>query len=182
MDFVWVVRNKSWTTWLDDELATAYAMLERAGIQTSIKIFVTCDDEILSDAEEDSSSKLGCGCASSAEGKCCCSNDATAVAVADPEEEKNESIESDSGKNNALPGTLEKLASCSSFCSGRPIMGELIDEVARESLGEIAVAVCGTPGLNQSVRNTVVRTSDDRAVHKGTDAQGIFLHVEAFSG
>jgi hypothetical protein len=46
--------------------------------------------------------------------------------------------------------------------------------------GEMAVVVCGSPGLVQRTRNAVVKISDDRAVHKGTGAQGIYVHAEAF--
>jgi hypothetical protein len=47
-------------------------------------------------------------------------------------------------------------------------------------LGEMAVVVCGPPGLVQNTRNVVVKISDERAVHKGSGAQGIYVHVEAF--
>jgi hypothetical protein len=56
--------------------------------------------------------------------------------------------------------------------------------IIRKSLeraeGESAVIVCGPPGLADDVRLSVVALSDERAVHKGTGAQGIYLHVENF--
>lgn len=46
--------------------------------------------------------------------------------------------------------------------------------------GETAVAVCGGKSLVGKTRNSVVKLSDERAVHKGTGAQGVFLHVEEY--
>ncbi|KAK3369794.1 hypothetical protein B0T24DRAFT_533505 [Lasiosphaeria ovina] len=47
--------------------------------------------------------------------------------------------------------------------------------------GETSVVVCGGPSLVSRVRNFVASLSDERAVHKGTGAQGIQLHVEEYS-
>ncbi|KAK3681756.1 hypothetical protein B0T22DRAFT_414772 [Podospora appendiculata] len=47
--------------------------------------------------------------------------------------------------------------------------------------GETSVVVCGGPSLVARVRNCVASLSDERAVHKGTGAQGIQLHVEEYS-
>jgi len=47
--------------------------------------------------------------------------------------------------------------------------------------GETGVVVCGSIGLSAAVRNAVVRVSDERAVHKGSGAQGIRLWVESYS-
>ena len=49
-----------------------------------------------------------------------------------------------------------------------------------EAEGESAVIVCGPQGLQDDVRESVVALSDERAVHKGTGAQGIYLHIEGF--
>ncbi|KAG9239158.1 metalloreductase [Amylocarpus encephaloides] len=64
--------------------------------------------------------------------------------------------------------------------AGRPHIPNIIRKTAELALGEMAVAVCGPPGLVQCTRNAVVGISDDRAVHKGTGAQGIYVHAEVF--
>lgn len=64
--------------------------------------------------------------------------------------------------------------------SGRPHVSNIIRKTAEAALGEMAVVVCGPAGLVQCARNAVVAISDDRAVHKGTGAQGIYVHAEAF--
>ncbi len=67
-----------------------------------------------------------------------------------------------------------------SILSGRPQPRNLIRKALEQALGESAVVVCGPQGLVDNVRQSVVALSDERAVHKGTGAQGIYLHTEAF--
>ena len=64
--------------------------------------------------------------------------------------------------------------------SGRPAPTNIIRKVLEEADGETAVVACGPKGLRDDVRNTVVRLSDERAVHKGTGALGVYCHVEGF--
>lgn len=64
--------------------------------------------------------------------------------------------------------------------SGRPQPKHLIRKMAEQALGESAVVVCGPLGLVDDVRQCVAALSDERAVHKGSGAQGIYLHTEAF--
>ncbi|PGH13359.1 hypothetical protein AJ80_06353 [Polytolypa hystricis UAMH7299] len=64
--------------------------------------------------------------------------------------------------------------------SGRPDTSNIIRKVLEQAEGESGVVVCGPRGLSTDVRRNVVSLSDERAVHKGTGAQGIYLHVEAF--
>jgi hypothetical protein len=70
---------------------------------------------------------------------------------------------------------------CATFYSGRPDIRAILSDVLDAAEGESAVAVCGPIGLSQETRNVVVGLSDERAVHKGTGAQGVYLHVESFS-
>ncbi|KAK0125025.1 hypothetical protein ONS96_008891 [Cadophora gregata f. sp. sojae] len=64
--------------------------------------------------------------------------------------------------------------------SGRPDVSEIITGTAECALGEMAVVVCGPQGLVQRTRNTAAAVSDERGVHKGTGAQGIYVHAETF--
>jgi hypothetical protein len=66
------------------------------------------------------------------------------------------------------------------YCHGRPNIANYIREPIEATGGETAVAVCGGKSLVASVRNSVASLSNERAVHKGTGAQGIFLHVEEY--
>lgn len=74
----------------------------------------------------------------------------------------------------------ETVHSAITILSGRPRPKNLIRKTIEQALGESAVVVCGPQGLVDDVRHSVVTLSDERAVHKGTGAQGIYLHTEAF--
>jgi predicted ferric reductase len=65
--------------------------------------------------------------------------------------------------------------------NGRPDIEALIREPVEKAWGETAVVVCGGKEVVAKTRNTVAALSDERAVHKGTGAQGIFLHVEEYA-
>ncbi|KAI0379559.1 ferric reductase like transmembrane component-domain-containing protein [Hypomontagnella monticulosa] len=62
----------------------------------------------------------------------------------------------------------------------RPDIVRFIETAVEATGGETGVVVCGGQSLVAKVRTTVAKISDERAVHKGTGAQGIYLHVEEF--
>ncbi|KAM0218996.1 hypothetical protein ACHAQI_001320 [Fusarium lateritium] len=95
-------------------------------------------------------------------------------------------------------GTVEKGCPSDSPCRGktaaavavpelirqytcRPDIEAMIREPVEQAWGETGVVVCGGREIVARTRNCVSRLSDERAVHKGTGAQGIFLHVEEYS-
>ena len=63
---------------------------------------------------------------------------------------------------------------------GRPRVGSMIRETLEHARGESVIVVCGPSELIGDARQSVAALSDERAVHKGTGAQGIYLHTEAF--
>lgn len=77
-------------------------------------------------------------------------------------------------------GTRSAVLPCALFYKGRPQLDSLLWDVLEKAEGETGIAVCGPLGLSSEMRNTVARCSDERAVHKGTGAQGIYLHAECF--
>ncbi|RAR02952.1 ferric-chelate reductase [Stemphylium lycopersici] len=64
--------------------------------------------------------------------------------------------------------------------SGRPKTRDILRHSLEQAWGESAVVVCGPLGLVADVKSDVVALSDERAVHKGTGAQGVYLHTESF--
>ena len=66
------------------------------------------------------------------------------------------------------------------YMTGRPNLANFVRNPVEASAGESSVIVCGGKSLTSTVRNCVATLSDERAVHKGTGAQGIHLHVEEF--
>lgn len=64
--------------------------------------------------------------------------------------------------------------------SGRPDLKALVWKLLDQANGETGVGVCGPLGLSSMMRTIVATASDARGVHKGTGAEGIYLHVESF--
>lgn len=119
----------------------------------------------------------GCCCGTKVEDEdeitehvCTCSGPAPPKPV-----EKRSSIEKPPISATPLPP-----AHALAILSGRPQPRTIIRKVLEQAEGESAVVVCGPRGLSDDVRRSVVCLSDERAVHKGTGAQGIYLHVETF--
>lgn len=188
--FIWIVKNTSWTSWTASELTSASEALRAAGIELSIRIHVTCDDNFTT-GEENNSKECDCACDKSL-GPCCCVNvdvdsdsireivDEKGVPV-DGQKDVRIKVQSRSNTSSSLKsGTKSRILPCATFQSGRPDFYPLLWELLEQAEGETGVAVCGPLGLSCDVRRTVVRCSDERAVHKGTGAQGIYLHSECF--
>ncbi|KAM4057309.1 ferric reductase like transmembrane component domain-containing protein [Hirsutella rhossiliensis] len=85
--------------------------------------------------------------------------------------------------SNACLGDSRENASGVGFrqYAARPDLETLIREPVEQAWGETGVIVCGGRELAASTRNCVSRLSDERAVHKGTGAQGISLYVEEYA-
>lgn len=202
LKFVWVVKNTAWTSWISEELQSAFAQLQAAGIQTSFDVYVTCDDAFAGEDEYDEGLKApGCSCGQEP-GSCCCVNvekelndDAvkqskqttSRTETVDKEKDvvevlskETSSTSSTLGSGASLSGVKSRVLPCALFYSGRPKFREMFSEQLEGALGETGVAVCGPLGLSSEVRRTVVWCSDQRAIHKGTGAQGIYLHAESF--
>jgi NAD(P)H-flavin reductase len=66
------------------------------------------------------------------------------------------------------------------YSCGRPDLAGFVRTAVEATGGETSVAVCGGNSLVAAVRNDVASLSNERAVHKGTGAQGIHLHAEHY--
>lgn len=82
--------------------------------------------------------------------------------------------------SSTVPDSRSQKISCLRYSRDRPSIANIIRAPVEASAGETSVVVCGGKSLTTTVRNCVASLSDERAVHKGTGAQGIHLHVEEF--
>lgn len=124
------------------------------------------------------------------DGTCCCKNtvDETSpdaispCCCSKPNRASNPSTRPISGISSTPSSTQPKtlIHPSISVFSGRPIPKDIIRKSLEQALGESAVVVCGPQGLVADVKQDVCSLSDERAVHKGTGAQGIYLHTESF--
>lgn len=188
--FVWCVRGSEQTTWVGSEIEEAYRKLEAAGINVRVSVHVTCAEQFTELGNEPK--ECGCACDKS-QGPCCCvlvdeddeGVDGNAIRPAEGEKKgaliKEVSAQSSSADQPLISGRRMPVLPCGTFYSGRPDLRGTISSLLDGAEGESGVAVCGPIGLSSEVRNTVARLSDERAVHKGTGAQGVYLHCESFS-
>lgn len=80
----------------------------------------------------------------------------------------------------ALSSSLKASDAQIVYSYSRPNISAFIRRIVEITGGETSVAVCGGKSLVADTRNSVARLSDERAVHKGSGAQGIHLHVEEY--
>lgn len=131
----------------------------------------------------DQDSNVGCA----PDGSCCCKKTVDEEGIAPVcccSKPRKRSIASSSGTNSKQSSSTDSIVKPDSrlkILSGRPHPRTIIRRVLEEAEGESAIVVCGPQGLQDNVRRSVVSLSDERAVHKGTGAQGMYLHVEGFS-
>lgn len=179
---------------MSEELQGAFDKLQEVGVETDIKVHVTCDERLTDSEDADRGKEEGCQCqCDKSLGPCCCisptsgSDGESEAERPTPSNEKDAST-SASAKDTALaPITTikEKIPrkgklDCATMSSGRPDFQAVLWDLLDRAEGETGIAVCGPLGLSMAVRSAVVWISDQRAVHKGTGAQGIYLHVEGF--
>jgi NAD(P)H-flavin reductase len=116
--------------------------------------------------------------------RCCCQT--SQKRISDPQTSHPASIVSASPRSSLnsklLTPTSPKFLVHPSITiyTGRPKTRDIIRRSLEQALGESAVVVCGPQGLVADVKQDVCSLSDERAVHKGTGAQGIYLHTESF--
>jgi ferric-chelate reductase len=188
VDFIWVVKQVSWTSWVASELASAVTTLEANGIEVKVTVHVTCDDTLTGFDEGKGTSDCGCDLSL---GPCCCDTDVQEAntiegdditALENENKTGNEKTTAASSQisNDVVVKSDRTSLPFATFVSGRPNLNGILWDLAEQAEGEMGVYACGPLGLSTEVRNTVASVSDERAVHKGTGAEGIYLHVESF--
>jgi predicted ferric reductase len=163
--FAWVMKKRTFVNWFASQLRKVVedvTQLRNEGynIAVDIEIYVTADSSV------SMSSILVSG----------------ALPVGD--EDKSgvfANVRGSFSSSTSLDEKTNPLASAGiQILPGRPNVQEIIRATAEAALGEMAVVVCGPVGLVQGAKNVAVAISDERGVHKGTGAQGIYVHAEAF--
>jgi NAD(P)H-flavin reductase len=79
-----------------------------------------------------------------------------------------------------LAARTPRSATLNTRYGGRPTLDSMIRPAVENAVGETAVIVCGSTSITAQSRTYVAALSDERAVHKGTGAQGIYLFTETY--
>jgi len=189
--FYWIVRHDDQIDWFRARLEAAIQDLTSLGLENiTFKIFVTTSPVLdvekresysmdLTETEKDlKQNGLNVEVASLS------NSNASSVASsrrnttsANPDLVVPAHQQSEVSESRPLSGTPPTLA----ICRGRPTSFDiLIRPTVERSMGETYIVACGGKSLMAQVRTYVARLSDERAVHKGTDAQGIGLFTESY--
>jgi NAD(P)H-flavin reductase len=198
IDFLLVVRKRAQTDFFLPRFAAAIKAAEAAGIALKIRIAVTCEtcgccgpSCACVDGETDVTVHAQRGSKSYSE----TSDDdcIEKVPAAGSVNSRSGSITSSIEKGETSERIVERISSNDSgetgslmrrkgvaFTSGRPNLEDFIRRPVEASGGETSVTVCGGMSLVACIRNHVASLSNERAVHKGTGAQGIHLHTEHY--
>ena len=181
--FLLVVRNRSHVDFYVQRLSAAISRAETLGIELNVEIAITGGTNSLQISEHEI---------------------ADHEELSEVEKEKMEEseiitpVDSRSTSGSNLSSLYKTLLASNSGCDNgetessptpprhivysysRPDIKAFIRRPVEATGGETSVAVCGGKSLVATIRNAVASLSDERAVHKGTGAQGIHLHVEEY--
>ena len=180
--FCWVCRDPNQVMWFQKQLVFASEEIAANGASVSIQVAVTdgtkplceccccggppaVDTEKTKERSEDEKANL----------------ESTVRSISDPEAASTPSTRSSTETTSQQ--CLCELRSCGCAeisCGARPSLDSVILPAVEHARGETAVVSCGGKSLIADVRSYVTRLSDDRAVHKGTGAQGIYLWTEEY--
>jgi NAD(P)H-flavin reductase len=206
--FYWVVRHFSQICWFEEGLNSALEQAESRGIDLVVQVFVTSQSSLERDPSEEDTEYSRQGQLKTLEDdngiyqtppsridtldsiSSKTSDLVKRLPLADPPlvfsptTLREPSVSGQQGTNSIISPVLSGRANEKpSFVvySGRPhSLDDLVRPTVEESDGETAIIGCGSGSFLAQLRNYTAALSDERAVHKGTGAQGIFLFVENY--
>lgn len=187
VSFHWIVRHASQISWFEPRLRSAAHKLADLGIENvDFRIFVT---GINSDVELKETYPSYAATVSS-------SNTSIDTTSPNPLSEKKQPLEQTTEKSTASTSSSSSSGSVSlkadtkeepvrstatPITLGRPpSLDPLIRPAVESAYGETVIVACGGKSLMAQVRTYVASLSDERAVHKGTGAQGIYFWGETY--
>ncbi|EXJ62239.1 hypothetical protein A1O7_02672 [Cladophialophora yegresii CBS 114405] len=180
ISFVWIFRQAEQLDWFKEQLLSAWTTARKRNVRVNIHAFITgsAPDSVQtpsegrplieqrSHADPSRGEKPGDGLP--------------------PSTEKNESIKKgDTGivRETSVSSSASSLISEQPTIAinyGRPDPDSLVRPMVEEAWGETGIIACGGCHFTGQMRNCVARLSDERGVHKGTGAQGIYLFCETY--
>lgn len=184
--FLLAVRNRSQIDFYVQRLSACMTQAEALGIELNVEIAITGETNSLHDSEKPCEIEM-------VDPKQLSEVENEKLKEAEPT--VSDSIRASSSKSSSQHKTSPLSHCCCDNSEGessqtptrqivysysRPDIKAFIRRPVELTGGETSVAVCGGKSLVATVRNTVASLSNERAVHKGTGAQGIYLHVEEY--
>ncbi|KAI7232191.1 hypothetical protein KC330_g6019 [Hortaea werneckii] len=174
--FHWIIRSESHLSWFGDKLTTLVKKAQSHSVKLYVVVHVTRADQQrpLQEGGDTVEKKEE-------------QREPIVSVISRPDESPKEANLSVSGADRSALLAAEhdhalgqQQSSMSVVYDKRPDVASLIRGPVEDALGETAVVVCGGPTLTAQSRTFVASLSDERAVHKGTGAQGIYLFTETY--
>ncbi|OQN98169.1 hypothetical protein B0A48_16001 [Cryoendolithus antarcticus] len=161
----WIIRSAQHLTWFESSLREAVQKAQLRSMHLQITVHVTQTSEDSSISSRGVQGSIG------------------DISVVDSEASSLSPARTDdkqimSAREEILavdPNTALRICHAS-----RPSLESMVRPPVEAALGETAVVTCGGLAITAQTRNFVAALSDERAVHKGTGAQGIFMHNETY--
>lgn len=169
----WIIRSMDHLSWYEQDLIRLAEAIQQEDLRLQMVVHVTQSAQSISSVER------------------LCGNqpaERKSVAAADSCSEESSTSGSvpplDNGKGMFSAKQTQLKHSGYSMLSmrygGRPTIDSMIRPAVEAALGETAVVVCGGLSVTAQTRTYVAALSDERGVHKGSGAQGIFLFSETY--
>jgi NAD(P)H-flavin reductase len=189
--FYWIVRHPSHLSWYSSDIVLALQEAWSNGVKVRVQVYITDDSPV------DNSLPTRAALPSTSANAGNLQDEKRRLTkdialVQDKEKHKDIAMATISLQDSAENGSSTMSASSCSFHDrtafpvlptiyGRPAsLDALIRPTVEDSEGETAIIACGVTSFMAEVRNYTAGLSDERAVHKGTGAQGIFLFTETY--
>jgi ferredoxin-NADP reductase len=188
----WIVRSRENASWYQTELEAlnAAACSSRLQLQITIHATQSSDSDDFAPLPSNSSSSSSSNSDTNTPPQQTTTLSATSSSssratslISPPNEtdEKSNKIPTSTTHEKKTPFRAHGDKSSMSVLSGsRPTVESMIRPAVEAALGETAVVTCGGAEITAQARTFVARLSDERAVHKGTGAQGIYLFTESY--
>jgi NAD(P)H-flavin reductase len=182
----WIVRSRANASWYQNELQALDAAARSSRLQLQITTHITqssaYDSEfddftpLPSSSSSDSTSNippqtspLSAAASSGSSSSCSNQTEENSKLPSSTTHEKRTSFHNNHNKH-----------SMTVLSASRPTVESMIRSPVEAALGETAIVTCGGAEITAQARTFVARLSDERAVHKGTGAQGIYLFTESY--
>lgn len=200
--FYWIVRHPEQLGWFEERMITAIKSLKEMSVDVECKIFLTSPPDTMLvmshsptapsiDHNDQNLKALAQATEHQLDAKRSFSsvsqqsdlekNDLSSEPSSDLSSLKSSSIENPTNEK-FLDSNPRLQHDCTiDIFSGRPKSWDsLIRPTLEEAEGETVIIACGGNQMMSEIRNYTAAISDERAVHKGSGAQGIYLFTETF--
>lgn len=160
----WIIKDDSHFSWFGDELIELMELCKESTTSLQVSVHITRSDKSPIESSPDQKvATVTIDSSSQAE--------SSLHRTGTKEEEPHAAL---------LPQHRRREPSLRRMYAGRPTVDSMIRPSVEAALGETAVVVCGGQSITAESRTYVAALSDERAVHKGTGAQGIMLYTETY--